>query len=51
MEVVEESGGLRYRSILSLIDILDGAKELAQLATKIASSLDSTLKGRRNTAN
>ena len=51
MEVVKKPKGLRYGSILSLMDMLDGAKELTQLAAKIASSLDSSLKGRRNTAN
>ena len=51
MEPIREPKGLRYGSILSRMDILDEAKELAQLAARIASSLESSLKGRRNKAN
>jgi len=48
MESVEEPRGSRYRGILSLMKILHGSEELAQLATNITSSIESPL-GRENT--
>ena len=51
MEPIREPKGLRYGSILSRMDILDEAKELAQLAAKIASNLETSLKDGRKKAN
>jgi len=45
MESVEEPRNLRYRSILSLMDILQGSEELAQQATEIVSDLESSSTG------
>ena len=43
MESVDEPRDLRYRGILSLMDILHGYEELAQQATIIVSHLKSSL--------
>ena len=51
MEPIREQKRLRYGSLLSRMDMLDGAKELAQLAARIASNLESSLKEGRNKAN
>jgi len=50
MEPVRQPEDLRYGSILSSMDILDGAGELAQLAARIASNLESSNADKRNKA-
>lgn len=51
MESVEEPKDLRYRSILSLMDILDGSGELAQQAAEIVSHLESSPTGTSDNKN
>jgi len=44
MESVEEPKDLRYGSLRSLIDVLEGANELAKLAAGIISDLGESVK-------
>ena len=44
MESVEEPKDLRYGNIRSLIDVLEGSNELAQLAAGIISYLGESVK-------
>ena len=44
MESVEEPKDLRYGNIRSLIDVLEGSNELAQLAAGIISDLGELVK-------
>ena len=44
MESVEEPKNLRYGNIQSLIDVLEGSNELAQLAAGIISHLGESVK-------
>ena len=44
MESVEEPKDLRYGSLLSLLDVLEGSEELVQLAAGITSYLGESAK-------
>ena len=46
MESTKAPRDLKYRSILSLMDMLQGSEELAQQAAEIVSHLDSSPTGR-----
>jgi len=48
MESVDEPKDLRYRSILFLMDTLDGSGELAQQAAEIVSHLEGLPTGTNN---